>query len=391
MNKGARVLFLTLTLIALSVRPGAAEQTLNLGALLTLSGPGAAWGQGMLHAAELAAEDENRQGGLQVGAERYRVKIISYDDRYRADEAITAAHRLVFEDHVGYVVGPVGSAPILAIQPLTEKQRVILLTLAFTAKALGPDKPFTFRPAITTGEMAQPQINWLVRHKRVKKVGGLFPNDETGQQIAKDVAAAYAKAGAQLSAREFFERERVDFTPLLTRIAASGVDALELDGNSPTTAGLIVKQAREVGFSGLIVRTGGPATQEIVNVAGRQAAQGLLVHTTIDPGLASLKAYQVRYEKTFKEPMNGFSPFFYDGTHMLFAAMQRAGSVTDTVKVKDALQSIHDYHGVLGTLSWIGKRRYGIAHQIDAPFYIAQIHQGTERIVARCTVSGGCR
>ena len=67
MNKGARVLFLTLTLIALSVRPGAAEQTLNLGALLTLSGPGAAWGQGMLHAAELAAEDENRQGGLQVG------------------------------------------------------------------------------------------------------------------------------------------------------------------------------------------------------------------------------------------------------------------------------------------------------------------------------------
>src|SRR5690606_26772809 len=106
--------------------------------------------------------------------------------------------------------------------------------------------PYTFRPNVTTVEVAQPQVEWLAKSQGIKKVGALFPNDETGQQIAKDLAAAYKSAGADLVATEFFERDRVDFVPLLTRIAARGVDAIELDGNSPTTAGLIVKQAREI-------------------------------------------------------------------------------------------------------------------------------------------------
>src|SRR5690606_28076133 len=144
-----------------------------------------------------------------------------------------------------------------------------------------------FRPNVTTAEVSQPQIDWVVASQGIKKVGALFPNDETGQAIAKDLQAAYGKAGAGLVATEFVERDRVDFVPLLTRIMAKRVDAIELDGNSPTTAGLLVKQARELGFEGKIIRTGGPATQDIVNVAGKEAAEGLLVHTPIDPGLAS--------------------------------------------------------------------------------------------------------
>jgi len=175
---------------------------------------------------------------------------------------------------------------------------------------------------------------------------------------------------------------------LLTRIMASGVDAIELDGNSPTTAGLIVKQAREIGYTGLIIRTGGPATQEIVNVAGKDAAEGLIVHTPIDPQLASLKGYIDRYETKYKQPMNGFSPFFYDGVHMLFRAMQKAGTVNDTDKVRAALEEIDEYDGVLGKLRWTGKEVYGINHQVDAPFYVAEVKNGEEVIIARCTVAG---
>lgn len=367
--------------------PAQAQETLKIGALVTLSGPGASWGQGMLHAAELAAEDVNKDGGLKVGGTSYKVEILPYDDGYKANEAVTAANRLVFDDKVKYIVGTVGSAPILAIQPITEKNGVITLTLGFTSKALTPDKPYTFRPNLTTAEISQPQIDWIVESQGVETVGALFPNDETGQQIAKDVAAAYERAGATMTSTEFFERDRVDFVPLLTRIMSAGVDAIELDGNSPTTAGQIVQQARDIGFEGVIVRTGGPATQEIVNVAGKEAAEGLFVHSGIDPSIASLKAYIDRFEKNYGD-MNGFSPYFYDGVKMLFQAMQAAGTVEDTAKVRDALAEIQDYQGVLGTLNWTGKERYGIAHQIDAPFYVARVKDGQEEIVAHCTLEG---
>ena len=254
----------------------AAQETLNLGALVTISGAGAAWGNGMKNAAELAADEVNAKGGLEVGGKKYKVNVIAYDDKYQANEAVTVANRLVFEDKVKFIIGPVGSAAVLAIQPITEKNKVIVLTLGFTSKALGADKPYTFRPNVTTAEVSQPQIDWLVKSQGLKKVGALFPNDETGQQIAKDLTAAYKKAGAQLAATEFFERDRVDFVPQLTRMLARGIDAIELDGNSPTTAGLIVKQAREIGFTGKIVRTGGPSTQEIVNVAAPMRPKGCL-------------------------------------------------------------------------------------------------------------------
>jgi branched-chain amino acid transport system substrate-binding protein len=367
-----------------------AQDTLKLGALVTLSGAGAAWGQGMKNAAEIAADQVNEAGGLEVGGKKYRVQVVAYDDKYQANEDVTVANRLVFEDKVRYVIGPVGSAPVLAIQPMTEKNKVIVMTLGFTAKALAADKPYTFRPNVTTAEVSQPQIDWLVKSQGLRKVGALFPNDETGQQIALDLEAAYKKAGAALSVKEFFERDRVDFVPVLTRMMARGIDAIELDGNSPTTAGLIVKQARELGFEGRIVRTGGPATQEIVNVAGKAATEGMLVHTPIDPELPSTKAYAERYAAKYKHAMNGFSPAFYDGTNMLFEAMRRAGTVEDTDRVRAELEKLDGFEGSVGKLSWTGQAMYGINHQLNAPFYVAEVKDGREVIRARCTVEG-CR
>lgn len=367
-----------------------AREELKVGAIVTLSGAGASWGQAMLHAAELAADDVNARGGVDLGGHRHKVRIIAYDDKYQASEAVTAANRLVFEDQVKFIIGPVGSAAALAVAPIAQKNKVVMLTLAFTTKALTADKSFSFRPNLSTVETAQPQIDWIVKNKGVKKVGALFPNDETGQQIASDLEKAYAKAGAQLHAREFFERERVDMMPLLTRIIAKGVDAIELDGNAPGSAGLIVKQARELGFKGLIIRSGGPATAEIVNVAGIQATEGMLVNTPIDPANAQIKNYTERYFAKYRKPMNGFSPAFYDGTHMLLQAIAAAGAADDGDKVRIRLESIRDYSGIQGHLSWTGKDVYGSNHQINAPFHIAAVRDGKEVIQSSCTLSA-CR
>ena len=128
-----KYLLAALTCVGAGVlQPALAQETLKLGALVTLSGAGAAWGQGMKNAAELAADKVNAAGGLEVAGKKYKVEIIPYDDKYQANEAVTVANRLVFEDKVQYIIGPVGSAPALAIQPVTEKAKVLIFTLGFT-------------------------------------------------------------------------------------------------------------------------------------------------------------------------------------------------------------------------------------------------------------------
>lgn len=363
-----------------------AQESLTLGVHASFSGAGAAFSAGMLGAAELAAEDVNKAGGLEVGGKRYRIELKQYDDRYRAQDAVTAMDRLINQDQIHYVVGPLGSAAAVATKAMTTEAKVITMTLGFTPRALGPDAPYAFRPVITTGEFSEPQIAWLLKKTSVKRAVALMPNDETGQQMANANMASYAKGGAKLQV-EYFERERVDFVPLLTRVLMQA-DALELGGNAPTTAGLIVKQARELGYKGPIFVTGGDVTAEVVKVAGKEAAEGMYVHLPIDADKPETAAYIARFKSKFGPNMNAFSPFFYAGLQMLYAAMHKAGTVEDPTKVASELEKISAFPTAVGVASWTGKQTYGIDHQIDLPFYVGQIHDGAVVRVASCGKDG---
>src|SRR5258708_6092764 len=382
--------FLTVALLssvfAISSYSASAE-TLKLGVLATISGAGTAWGIAMQGAAELAAEDVNAKGGLDVDGKKYKVEVVTYNDHYKAADALTAFNRLVFDDGIKFVVGPLGSAPALAVLPVATENKVITMTMAFTPKALSPEYAYSFRPVLPTDVFSDPQIKWVVQKLEVKRIGGLFPNDESGQQIAAANEAAYVAVGAKFAAKEFFERERVDFVPLLTRVLAQNIDAFELDGNSPQTAGLLVKQLRELGFKGPIIRTGGDATADIVKIAGKEATENLYVHQPIDPESPSIQEFTKRFEAKYKTPMNGFSPFFYANLQIMLAAMQKAGTVTDTDKVREAMLGLRDFETVLGKVNWMGQAQWKSNQQFDSPFYVALVKDGVAHVVAKCTAA----
>lgn len=363
----------------------ASAQTLKLGVLATLSGAGTAWGMAMQGAAELAAEDVNSKGGLEVGGKKYKVEIVAYDDHYKAADALTALNRMVFDDGIKFVVGPLGSAPALALLPVSTENKILTMTMAFTPKALSAEYKYSFRPVIPSDVFSDPQVKWVVEKLGAKRIGGLFPNDESGQQVGAANEAGYVAVGAKFVAKEFFERERVDFVPLLTRVLAQNIDAFELNGNSPQTAGLLVKQLRELGFKGPIIRTGGDATADLLKIAGKEATENVYVHQSINPDSASIQEYTKRFEAKYKISLNAFSPFFYANVQMLFAAMQKAGTVTDADKVRQAMLGLKDFDSVLGKVNWMGEAQWKSNQQLEAPFYVAVIKGGAAHVVAKCT------
>lgn len=381
-----RLLTAALLPLACAVSPHTASaETLKIGVLATLSGAGTAWGMSMQGAADLAAEDINSKGGLEVGGKKYTVEVVAYDDKYKASDALTAINRLAFDDRIKFVVGPVGSAPALAILPVSTENKMITMTMGFTPKALSPDYKYSFRPVLPSDVFSDPQIKWVVEKLGGKRIGGLFPNDESGQQVAAANEKAYEAVGAKFVAKEFFERERVDFVPLLTRVLAQNIDTFELDGNSPQTAGLLVKQLRELGFKGPIMRTGGDATADIVKIAGKAATENVYVHQPIDLTSSAIQRYTKRFEDKYKIPLNAFSPFFYANLHMLFEAMRKSGTVTDTDKIREAMLALKDFDTVLGKVNWTGQAQWKSNQQFDAPFYVALIKDGSPVVVAKCT------
>ena len=355
-----------------------AQETLKIGGVGPLSGGGTAWGLAAQRGMEIAIEEINAAGGVKAEGKTFKLQLVMYDDQYTGAGGKAAAERLVNQDKVKFIIGPVGSPPALGVISVTNPAKVIALTNGYAPQILKNDTkdPYNFRIYPTNIEFGPPLIKWLKENApEVKKVGMLAPNDAVGQSVAGALAEDYRKQGFEVSL-ELFERGIKEFTPLILRMMAQKVDAFEFDGNSPGDAGLMLKQIRQAGFKGKVIQIGGPGSDEIIEIAGA-AAEGFLSYGVFDWDTPAGKKLRPIYEQKYgKGIINQFMPAFYHTVFLLVDAIKRADS-TDTDKVRDALDAMNGFDaGVYGPVKWAGKESYGVNRQLMFTYYLAEVKDG---------------
>jgi branched-chain amino acid transport system substrate-binding protein len=352
-----------------------AKEVLKIGVMGTLSGAATRWGEATKRGAELAIDDWNlrEKEGLKADGKIYdEMRLIAYDDKYTGTGGTAAAQRLIYEDKVRFILGPIGSPAVIAAGLIANREKVLMLSNGFSDRVLGVDKPYTFRVANTPDEAAPAAIKWLKRKfPNLKTYAMMHAQDEVGQAVAPKVAKYYKEAGFQLVADERFERDATDFVPLLTRILRKNPDFIE-PSPPPMTTALIIKQVRQLGYRGPLVMMGlGSSIYEVLNVAAEQA-EGLISWDSYDrfdpdPKIQSfVKKYKAKYGT---DDIDNFCPIFYVATTMLLDLIKKEGTL-------DA-EKTDGYQTLLGPIRWTGlEMPYKIRHQIVLPFYIKKIENG---------------
>ncbi len=367
--------------IVLGAAPGWGED-LKIGAVGTLSGGGTEWGLALQRGTTVAFDEINAAGGVKVGGKSYTLKMIMYDDQYTAQGGTTAATRLVNVDNVKFILGPIGSPPALGVVAVTNPAKVIALTNGYSPKILTPESTYSFRMQIPTDYFAPGVARWLRQtYPNMKKIGIISPNDAVGQTLAPLHVEAYNASKFDVVFDEKYDRGLKDFAPLLTRMMARGAELLELDGNAPGEAGLMVKQARQLGYKGVIIQTGGPGLEEIIRVAGT-FAEGFLSYDLFDPTNPGVQGYVKGYHAKYEGPVPGLSVVWYNAAHVLHEAFKKANSV-DVEKVREALENLGGTPTIFGPVRWTGKERYGINHQLLHSFLISEVKDGKVTMKAR--------
>lgn len=372
--------------LAFAAHAQAAEE-LKIGGIGPLSGGGTAWGLAVQRGAQLAIDEVNAAGGLKVGGKTYTPKLVMYDDQYTAAGGRLAADRLANAEKAQFIIGPIGSAPVLAAVNVTTPAKVIMISNGFAPAILKNDakSPYNFRGALTTTEYGPAMVKWLKQtYPNVKKVGLIAPNDASGQAAVPQLTAYYKAAGIEVWS-ESFDRGSKEFTPLLTRMMAQGVDLFDLNINSPGDGGLMVKQARQSGYKGLIWQAGGPSVDEIMEIAG-PLAEGFLSYNTFDFSTAEAQSFIKAYKAKWPDAViNGQTPIWYNSTKNLLEAIRRAGT-TDVTKVRDTLEKLEGYNaGLFGPVVWGGAADYGVPHQLLLKFWITEVKNGKQ--VARAVLT----
>jgi len=162
----------------------------------------------------------------------------------------------------------------------------------------------------------------------------------------------FTALGGTIVAAEAYIDSDTDFSAILTKINGEDFDVIYIPGYY-NQAGLIIKQARELGIMVPIVGPDGFDSPTLVDLAGASNLNDVYFTTaysnlSTDPDQAAfIEAYKAKYGK---EP-NMFAALGYDATNLLLAAIQQAGS-SDPAAVQQALLNISGFKGVTGTITF---------------------------------------
>src|SRR5207245_2602112 len=269
---------------------------------------------------------------------KYRLEVVAYDHKYVIAECVATVNRLIAKD-CGKYVSILGGSVAKANEEAVNEAGVLGLTLAYAEGLVSPKNPLTFQcfpapPETTTF------WKWIKDHQpQIKRVASIAPNDDTGWWSVKVETTFVQKLGYAVVAKEFFERSMTDFNPILLRMLAQKPDAISVMASPAGSVGLIIKQARELGFKGRFVALHQIDSSVVAGIAGRDNVEGMWVHGYVQTPLPEkLKSWQQRYTKKFGE-WNATSIDFTNPAFAFVAAVRKAQSL-DPKKVCEAMCTV---------------------------------------------------
>ena len=159
---------------------------------------------------------------------------------------------------------------------------------------------------------------------------------------------------------------------------------IDIGSTPPATAGLMVRQLRDLGYKGAILKTGGPGWKEIVAGAGPAASEGTICLLYADPQNENVKRLNADYMKAVGQEPNEMIVLIYDGVRAMLAAIQKGGDVNNTEKTAAAFAAIMPMTTLQGDeMTLAGKQFSGVDQQLMVPNFIGVIKNGGVQIVGK--------
>lgn len=368
---------------ALYAAPARAACELKLGVIGTLSGPAAEWGLAIKGATDLVAAQANAEGGLPVGSDRCHVTVSALDGKYTAEGAAAAANALVSQG-VKFIIGPIGSPEMTGLKPIAVRNNLLVMGNGYAKNVIGPQWPLVFHSGPGPSGWADPIVKVAKEKFGIGKVVVVAPNDQGGTDIASVNAVAYRNNGIE-AVEEYYQRGTSNFQPIVTRMINMHPDAIDTASSPPGDTGTMAKQLRQAGFEGPIGHLGGPGTAEIARIAG-----GMDVLKTfywfepivVDDNIAALgDAYRQAFNA--ERPESNLFFQWIGAARMVTKAISKAGTITDTKQVAEALRNLPVEDPNLGKGLWIGQEFFGINQELSFPFGVGTIIDGKMQPIIR--------
>lgn len=345
---GRRLLISTLLLAFLFVTGCERKEPkeIKIGVIAPLSGGSAKYGEDIKRGYDLAVEEINEKGGVRGT----KIKLIYEDSEGKSEKAVAAAQKLIHKDKVIVILGALWSSPTLAVAPIAEKNKVVLLSSGSSSPKVTDAGDYIFRNEISDAYGAAETAK-LFFNNGFDRIAILYINNDFGIGFRDATQEVYKKLGGTVTTTETFEQDEKDFRTQLLKIKESNPNAVLTV--SYKEAILILTQMKELGVKKQVLSTALFEDPEITEKVG-DLAEGVLYtyYGTFDPKSedARIKDFMKKFKEKYGVDPEYYAPIGYDAVNILALAIEKGGFEPEGIK--NALYQIKDFPGLSGTTSF---------------------------------------
>lgn len=329
-----------------------AEDTIKIGMSGPLTGGAAVYGLAVEHGAQIAVDEINALGGVQL-------ELLAEDDENDAEKGINAFNTLL-DKGAQMMLSTVTTTPCIAVSAEAYAERVFMLTPSASSTKVIEGKDNMYQVCFTDPAQGSASAQYIVDNALATKVGIIY---NSGSDYSTGITQTFEEKATELglevvAKQAFTSDDNSDFSVQVAAMKDAGAELVFLPIYY-TPASMILKQAASVGYEPTFFGVDG--MDGILSLEGfdTSLAEGVMLLTPFSADAEDEKTQKFvsTYESLYGEVPNQFAADAYDGIYALYTAIQAAGITAETSYADAcdlliaAFQEI-TVDGVTGTMTW---------------------------------------
>jgi branched-chain amino acid transport system substrate-binding protein len=330
----------------------APDNEIRVGEYGSMTGGTATFGLTTHEGIQMAVDEVNAAGGINGKM----VRLITEDDRGKAEDAATVVNKLINSDRVHAVLGEVASSNSLAAAPIAQRAGIPMISPSSTNPKVTQQGDYIFRVCFIDPFQGKVMAKFARETLKAKTAAILRDKSSDYSVGLADVFSAEFKGmGGSVLIDQAYQGKDVDFKSQLTTIAQKKPDVLYVPGYY-TEVGLIAKQAREMGVTVPLLGGDGWESPELYSIGGK-ALDGCYFsnHCSPDSKDKAVQDFVAKHQAKYHGDPGALTMLGYDAAMVLFDAIRRSPSLSGA-DLKAAIAATKDFQGVTGTITLDAER-----------------------------------
>lgn len=324
MKKRFACLFLALML---AFGAAASAESVKVGLIAPLTGEVAVYGNAVKEAVQLYIDDFN------AADHPFDINLIIYDDKGDPTEAMNAYNKLVYQDDIAVLLGPVTSSPTFGVAEASVDDGIPALTPTATHPDVTTYGDNFFRACFEDPFQGGSMAKFASSELKATTAAIIYNNADTYSIGLRDAFMKTAEeVGLTVTTTEAYGASDIDFRAQLTNIIKTNPDVLFIPYYYNVTY-MICSQARELGYTGTFLGVDG--TDGVLAIEGADVSvfDGMYFanHYSADSDSQVTQAFIKEYTDKYGATPNALAALGYDGAMIVCDALERVNN--DGVKI----------------------------------------------------------